>query len=94
MNLYNKPRKTDRKVTVPWTPLQHLSSAVNLCFNFRIQYCHIPRDLHQSQKTQVLSETIIAMQKELAVSIRADYERQRDNILDKRKHNELAPKIK
>lgn len=82
--LYNRKRKTSRRTTVPQSFLQRLAGAVTFCINFRIQHCHLPPELHASALTWDLASRIRILQGELRSSIRADYERQKADILDKR----------
>jgi hypothetical protein len=86
-NLYNRPNKTERVTSVPHTELQTLATGVNFAINFRIQRTHLPKGLHSSSLTNQLLKDIREMQDALAVSIRADYERQRGDILSKREKN-------
>lgn len=78
-----KATKPKRTISVPSTPLQHLSRAVSYAINFRIQRIRLPSELHASSKTRQLAAWINAAQEELAKSMRADYERQKSNIRSK-----------
>ena len=80
-----KPNKTSRTNSKPKSELQLLATAVNFCIGFRIQCVILPKGLHISAETAKLAENITALQAELKLSLRADYERQRDNIFSKRK---------
>lgn len=84
VDLYKQTRKTERKITVPRSELQLLSAAVQFCVNFRIQSCHLPRELYASAETHRLSSRIKELQADLKESLKADYERQKATIIAKR----------
>lgn len=76
--------KPANKIGSDRSDLAILNTNVNFCINFRIQKTHLPRGLNCSARTVELSYLIGNLQEQLKESIRADYERQRDDILSKR----------
>jgi hypothetical protein len=70
----------------PQSLLQRLNSAVQYAIHFRIQHFYISalHELNLSADTYKLAENLKALQWLLKESIRADYERQKADILAKR----------
>jgi len=78
---------TKKAIRPPRTDLQRLQGTVAYAIGFKLQYFHagyILRSLHASAETHRLIKQHERTVTELKQSLRADYNRQRDNILSKR----------